>query len=301
METNLVPEKFQRLAIPGRVEIVSGHGGLPLVKITTPWSTAEIYPHGAHIAGFQKNGEPPLIFMSAKSYFALGKPIRGGVPICYPWFGNRDGEPSHGFARLTEWQLVKTSAAPDGAVTVTLALPGITGKSAWNSLRTEFVVTVSDTLTMELITSSESCDGTIELEECLHTYFHVGDISAVTLTGLEDAGFLDFAHGANGAPKPAEHAPIKIWQETNRSYIDTTSTVEIRDEKLKRVIRVEKANSKSTVVWNPWTTQKMPEDWGANEHLNMVCVESGNVKQNKILLAPGKTTSLKVVLSSRPV
>ena len=102
MQNNPTLEKLQRLAIPGRVEIVNGHGGLPLIKITTSWSTAEIYLHGAHVAGFQKNGEPPLIFMSAKSYFANGKPIRGGVPICFPWFGNRDGEPAHGFARLAE-------------------------------------------------------------------------------------------------------------------------------------------------------------------------------------------------------
>ena len=93
---------------------------------------------------------------------------------------------------------------------------------------------------------------------------------------------------------------MRISQETNRVYPDHTATVEIYDEKLKRTIRVEKFNSKSTVVWNPWTTQKMAEDWGANEHLNMVCVESGNVKQNKISLAPGKTAALKVVLSSAP-
>ena len=132
------------------VELTTGKGGLPLVKIRTPWSTAEIYLHGAHVTHFQKNGEPPLLFMSAKSHFAPGKPIRGGVPICFPWFGDRDGEPSHGFARIAEWQLVKTDVAPDGSVTLNLRLPEIPGRDAWNTLRTEFVVTVSDTLTMEL-------------------------------------------------------------------------------------------------------------------------------------------------------
>jgi len=301
MSNNLVSEKLRRLEISGRVAIVNGHGGLPLVKITTPWSTAEIYLHGAHVAGFQKNGEPPLIFMSAKSFFDTGKPIRGGVPICFPWFGNRDGEPSHGFARLTEWALVNTAAAPNGAVTLTLALPGISGSSKWNSLRTEFVVTVADKLTMELTTTSESCDGALEIENCLHTYFHVGDISAVSLTGLQGAPFDDFAFGAGGARRAADISALRITQETNRVYPDNAATVEIIDEKLQREIRVEKNNSNSTVVWNPWTTQKMPEDWGTNEHLNMVCVESGNVKQNKILLAPGNLAALKVVLSSAPL
>ena len=298
MSKNSTAKNLRRHEIAGRVEITNGHGGLPLLKITTPWSVAEIYLHGAHIAGFQKNGEPPLIFMSAKSFFAPGKPIRGGVPICFPWFGGREGEPAHGFARLTEWQLVKTNAAANGTVTVTLALPNIPGREAWKILRTEFVVTVGEKLTMELTTANESCDETLEFEACLHTYFQVGDIGAVSVTGLEGAAYLNFAEGDNAVPRPAESYAITINRETNRTYCGTTATVEIRDASLKRVIRVENFGSQSTVAWNPWTTQKMPEDWGTGEHLNMVCVESGNVKADKISLAPGKTSALKVVLSS---
>jgi D-hexose-6-phosphate mutarotase len=299
MSTNL--EQLKKHEIPGRVTVSVSDGGLTKIIITSKSSTAEVYPHGAHVTHFQKYGEPPLIFMSLKSWFAPGKPIRGGVPICFPWFGNREGEQSHGFARITEWQLVQTSAAADGTVTVRLALPGITGQSDWNSLRTEFLVTVSDTLTMELITTNESCDGSIEIENCLHTYFQVGDIGSVALQGLQGAPFDDFAFNAGGARRAADTAALRITQETNRVYPDNSAAVEIRDEKLKRAIRVEKFDSKSTVVWNPWTTQKMPEDWGTSEHLNMVCVESGNVKQNKILLGPGKTSALKVVISSAPL
>lgn len=298
MEINLVPEKLRRLEIPGRVEIVNDNGGLPMVKVRTPWSTAEVYLHGAHVAAFQKNGEPPLIFMSRNSCFAPDKAIRGGVPICFPWFGNRDGEPSHGFARMTGWELVKTGAAPDGTVTLQFALPEIPGRETWKSLRTEFIVTAGETLTMELTATNDACGETIEIENCLHTYFHVGDIGAVSIHGLEGAAFLDFAFGANGTPKPAESDPIKIERETNRTYIDTAATVEIRDEKLKRIIRVEKFNSQSTIVWNPWTTQKLPDDFDPSEHSQMVCVESGNVKQNKLSLAPGKSAALKVVLRS---
>ena len=283
------------------VELTTGQGGLPLVKIRTPWSMAEICLHGAQITHFQKSGEPPLLFMSAKSHFATGEPIRGGVPICFPWFGNRDGEPSHGFARITEWQLVKTDAASDGAVTLTFALPQIPGRDAWTNLRADFVVTVADTLTMELVAANDSCDRKLEIENCLHTYFHVSDIGAVSLTGLQDAVFLDFAAGDTGTRKPAENFPIKIQRETNRTYVDTASTVEIHDEKFRRAIRVEKSGSSSTVVWSPWTTQKLPDDFDPAEHKHMVCVESGNVKQNKISLAPGQTASLKVILSSMPL
>jgi D-hexose-6-phosphate mutarotase len=298
MSNNASLEKLQRLAIPGRVEIVSGCGQLPLVKITTLRSVAEIYLHGAHVAAFQKNGEPPLLFMSAKSHFAPKLPIRGGVPICFPWFGNRDGEPSHGFARSTEWQLVKTASAPDGTVTLHFTLPAIPGRAAWKNLRTEFIVTVADTLTMELITANDGCDETLEIENCLHTYFHVVDLGAVSVHGLEGSAYLNFAEGDNGVPRPAENFPIRINRETNRTYVDTASSVEIHDENLNRKIRVEKFNSQSTIVWNPWTTQKLPDDFDPAEHKKMVCVESGNVKQNKISLAPGKTSALRVVLSS---
>jgi glucose-6-phosphate 1-epimerase len=281
------------------VEMTTGNGGLPLVKIRTPSSTAEIYLHGAHVTGFQKKGEPPLIFMSPKSHFAPGKPIRGGVPVIFPWFGNRDGEPSHGFARITEWQPVKTPSAPDGAVTLHFALPEIPGREAWKNLRTKFIVTVSNTLTMELIATNESCDETLEIEDCLHTYFHVGDIGAVFITGLQGASYIDNAGDGHGALKTDGEPTLRITKETNRLYQNTASIAEIRDELLKRTIRVEKFNSQSTVVWNPWTTQKLPDDFDPAEHRHMVCVESGNVKQNKISLAPGKTSVLKVVISSQ--
>ncbi len=298
MQINLISEKLRRLEISGCVEIVNGRGGLPLVKVTTPWSTAEVYLLGAHVAGFQQNGEPPLLFMSAKSWFENGKPIRGGVPICFPWFGGRDGEPAHGLVRILPWELVEAAAATNGAVTIRLRLAKGSLKSEWAALRTELVVTVAETLTMELVATNESADQTLEVENCLHTYFQVGDIGAVSLTGLQNAPFNDFAAGAAGAGKVENDAVLRIAKETNRVYPDNTATVEIRDEKLKRLIRVEKSNSKSTVVWNPWTTQKLPDDFDPAEYSQMVCVESGNVKQNKISLAQGKATALKVVLSS---
>jgi len=300
MNDSTISGLLRKLEIPGRVAISTGHGGLPKINVKTGFSTAEIYMHGAHVTGFQKKGEPSLLFMSSKSWFEPGKPIRGGVPVIIPWFGNREGEPSHGFARITEWQLVKTSVAPDGAVTLQFALPEIS-REAWKNLRTEFIVTVADTLSMELVAANDGCDETLEIENCLHTYFQVGDIGAVYLTGLRDAPFNDFAAGETGTRKVEHDLFLRIAKETNRAYTDNTATVEIHDESLKRMIRVEKFNSRSTVVWNPWTTQKLPDDFDPAEHKHMVCVESGNVKQNKISLAPGKTSALKVVLSSAPL
>jgi D-hexose-6-phosphate mutarotase len=284
---------------PNPVAPTTGNGGLPLVKVKTPWSTAEIYLHGAHVAGFQKNGEPPLLFLSAKSVFAPSKAIRGGVPICFPWFGPRTGGPAHGFARFTAWELTDTATAPDGSVTIRLQLPQSALPPEWAGLRAEFSVTVAATLTMELVARNESPDTTLAIENCLHTYFHVGDIAAVTLTGLAGAPFDDFAAGATGERKVQTEAALRIMQETNRVYPAATGTVEIHDAQLRRVIRVEKSNSASTVVWNPWTTQKLPDDFDPAEHRRMVCVESGNVKADRLELAPGAVAALRVVLGSR--
>jgi len=143
MEITAVAEQLRKFEIPGRVTFARGSGGLPKINITTGRSTAEIYLHGAHVTGFQKNGEPPLLFMSAHSHFAAGEPLRGGVPICFPWFGPRAGQPAHGLARIRSWEL---AAAPvhDDAVTVRLHLPPTALPPEWSALRTEFIVTVAE-------------------------------------------------------------------------------------------------------------------------------------------------------------
>jgi glucose-6-phosphate 1-epimerase len=294
-------EQLVQHEIPGRVAISNGKGGLVKVVVTTKISAMEIYLHGAHVTGFQKIGEPPLIFVSAKSHFGAGEAIRGGVPICFPWFGSRTGGPSHGFARTSEWELMETSVAKDGAVTVRLRLPMAGLKPAWSALRTEFVITVADTLTMELIATNNSADQPLEIENCLHTYFQVGDIGAVSITGLQGASYVDNAGDGHGALKTDGDPVLLITRETNRLYQDTVAPVEIRDESLNRTIHVEKFNSNSTVVWNPWRTQKLPDDFDPAESARMVCVEAGNIKGNKISLAPGKTSVLRVGLSSKPL
>ena len=295
-----VTERLRKLEIPGRTTFATGNGGLPKINITTPRSAAEIYLHGAHVTHFQKTGERPLLFLSARSQFVPGQSIRGGVPICFPWFGPRENAGVHGFARITAWSLEATASLPDGGVTLRFRLPPTDAGSAWPPFDAAFAVTVTDRLTMELATANRSPDRPLEFENCLHTYFAVGDISAVSLAGLETKLFDDFAHGAGGVRKEGDPSPLRITQETNRVYFDHAGAVEIHDDVLRRTIRVVKENSSSTVVWNPWTTQKLPDDFDPAEYRRMVCVESGNVKQNKLMLPPGQTITLKVVLSSQP-
>jgi D-hexose-6-phosphate mutarotase len=297
MKTAAIPERLRKFEIPGCVAFASGHGGLPKITVTTGRSAAEIYPHGAHATGFQKNGEPPLLFLSRLSQFAAGKAIRGGVPICFPWFGPREGDVMHGFARTAEWELIETAATPGDDATVRFRLPAAIAGAGWPEFRAEFAVTVADQLTMELVVTNRSPDRNFEFEHCLHTYFAVGDITQVSITGLQGAPYLDKTD--QGARKLESADALRITAETNRFYPDAPGAVEIHDAKFRRTIRVEKSHSASTVVWNPWTTQRMP-DFDPAEHRQMVCVESGNVGRNKLSLPPGQTAGLKVILSSRP-
>ena len=282
---------------PARVTFLDGRGDLPMVEITTMWSTAEIYLHGAHVTNFKKAGEPPLLFLSQCSRFEEKQPIRGGIPVIFPWFGAREGLPMHGFARAKTWEIKEVLPATDGSISVRFSLPDSPEAGGYPPFLAEYVVTVNESLTLELIVTNKSTDSELEFEECLHTYFAVEDIASTSIVGLKGISYLDKV--ANFAKKTETEDTIKIGSEVDRVYLDATGTVEIRDDRMGRVIRVEKENSASTVVWNPWIAkaQQMP-DFGNEEYQKMVCVESGNVNVNKVVMTPGKSATLKVTLSS---
>jgi len=296
--TNL--ENQAPTAPQGRVAFLDGQNELPMLEITTPWSTAEIYLNGAHVTHFKKQEEPPLLFMSQCSRFAEGQPIRGGIPIIFPWFGQREGLSQHGFARVKTWEVKEVLPAPDGSVSVRLRLPECNEACTLPAFSVDYVVTVSNTLTLELQTTNQSKDDILTFEDCLHTYFEVGDCTAISIIGLKGVSYLDKV--ANFAAATETNDAIRIASEVDRVYRDTAGPVEILDPRFGRKILVDKQGSASTVVWNPWIakSQKMP-DFGNDEYERMVCVESGNVGANEIKLAPGQTSVLTVRLSSEPL
>ena len=284
-------------AVPhGRVTFLDGRGDLPMIEITTPRSTAEVYFHGAHVTHFQKQDEPPLLFLSQCSNFADRQPIRGGIPIIFPWFGRPADLPGqHGFARIKDWELREFTSSADGNVTVRFRLPDCSDAVGCVPCSVEYAVTVSDTLKAELVVTNKS-RAEFEFENCLHTYLSVGDVKAVSVVGLKGVDYLDQLNSF--ARRTESEDAIRIASEVDRIYLDTQHAVEIRDESLRRVIRVEKEGSISTVVWNPWIAKsKAMRDLGDEEYTGMICLESGNVALNRIKLPPGKSTRLKVKVS----
>jgi D-hexose-6-phosphate mutarotase len=280
----------------GQSQLVNGKGNLQMLRVETGWSAAEIYLHGAHVTHFQKQGEPPLLWLSQSSKFDDQSPIRGGIPIILPWFGAREGSPAHGFARVRKWEL-KETAASDGGTKVHLHLPAGAAVPGFPPFTADYFVTVGKALELELVVTNSPGGGTLVFEDCLHTYFTVGNIGAVSVTGLKGVRYLDKVAG--GVEKTETDEAIRVSSEVDRVYQDTTSAVAIHDGKLKRKILVEKSGSHSTVVWNPWVAKsKAMADFGDEEYHGMVCVESGNVGKNKLTLAPGAQSSLTVKLSS---
>ncbi|MGL4398409.1 MAG: D-hexose-6-phosphate mutarotase [Luteolibacter sp.] len=280
---------LDQLEIPGRVSLVDGEGGLRKIVVESLDAAAEIYLHGAHVTRFEKKGEPPLLFMSEASEFSHQKPIRGGVPVIFPWFGLREGLPAHGHARTGEWDWIETSLLPDESVSLRFRLP------RHEDFNVEYVIIVGKELTLELIIDHLG-ESAVEFETCLHTYFQISAIEAISIKGLSNCGFFDKLTNT----RALESAPeLRIGSEVDRVYQDTTATVEILDPGYERTIRIGKSGSNSTVVWNPWIdkSSRMP-DFGDEEYLRMVCVESGNVGPNKIILPAGGRSVMKVAISS---
>jgi D-hexose-6-phosphate mutarotase len=282
---------------PGRVMFLDGQGELPMIGISTMWSSAEVYLQGAHLTNFRKHGEPPVTFMSQCSRFTEGQPIRGGIPVIFPWFGMREGMGHHGFARIKNWELKEFAPAPDGSVSVRFRLPDCPEASSYPPFAADYVITVSEALTLQLIVTNKSAEDALTFENCFHTYFEVGDVTSISIHGLKGVSYLDKV--ANFAQKTETSDAIRISSEVDRIYFDTSGPVEIHDPRLGRKIRIEKQGSNSTVVWNPWIARSQQmSDFGNDEYQRMVCIESGNVASNEITLPPGRTSTLTAKFNS---
>jgi glucose-6-phosphate 1-epimerase len=287
------------MKLPDTVRIEAGRGGLRRVAINTPLAQAEIYLHGAHVTRFQPHGQKPMLFMSGKSWFEPGKPIRGGVPICFPWFGPRqDGRqgPAHGFARLVEWELTGAETASDGAVEIGFRfVSNAATREHWDGdFEMNYRVRVGAALGLELLVRNTSSQP-IRIEEALHTYLAVSDVRQVSIEGLAGTTYSDRV----GTPHTATEgtAPIRITAETDRVYMDTRSTCVVHDPGWLRRLVVEKTGSETSVVWNPWIAKaKAMPDFGDDEWPAMLCIETCNVRGHAVAIAPGQSHAMGAVI-----
>jgi len=286
-------------AIPGTLEFVPLPGDLVAVQLRNPFAAATVALHGGHVMSYIPHGESDLLWMSKRSNFAADKPIRGGIPVCWPWFGAHPTDPAmpaHGFARLRDWEFKSGSRLANGGTRISLALPARREIAAlWpHRFSLELVVTVADRLEVELVAGNPG-DSPFTFTAALHSYFAVGDIAAVAVAGLDGVEYLDTVGGRNA--REIQRGPIAFAAETDRIYLDTVAPCLIHDASRGRTIRVEKSGSRTTVVWNPWIAKaaRMP-DFGDTEYREMLCVETANAGADAVALQPGQRHNLKTII-----
>jgi D-hexose-6-phosphate mutarotase len=261
------------------------------IQVRTDFSAATIALQGAHVMTWQPNGQVPVIWLSPQAKFAPGKSIRGGVPLCWPWFGPHATEaayPGHGFARTIPWSLFDARKLPDGRVRLEFK-PVMNDAELvqWPHASTvRNVITIGQELVIGLATRNNG-NTSFQLGQALHTYFEVGDIRKTTIVGLSGCEYIDKVAG--GARKQQEGA-VTFNGETDRVYLGTAGYCEIRDPVLGRTLLITSTGSRSTVVWNPGAEKaaKMG-DFGPDGENKMVCVETANAVDDVIMLAPGET------------
>lgn len=296
-------EKLQnRFGITGLARFEEGMGKLPRIAITTPAAEAAIYLHGAHVAHYKPAGQRGVLFLSAASQYRTGKPIRGGIPICFPWFAAREGQPDapmHGVVRLSEWSVESIQRTGEGASVILQFKSNTATKMSFDGdfeLRYQVLIGPTLDLTLE-VRNTGSREFTFE--EALHTYFAVADSRKITIEGLQGIDYI--SKSENMQRKTQTDRLITIDREVDRVYQNTQAPCRLEDPGFGRSIIVEKENSSTTVVWNPWIDKSQAmSDFGDQEWTEMVCIETANTAENAVRLAAGQTHRLRAVIHSTP-
>lgn len=292
-----------KFTIPQIVHFDAGEGGLTRIIVTTGAAEAHIYLQGGHVWHYQPEGQIPVLSANTKSWFEPGKPIRGGVPVCFPWFGQRADDPqapNHGFARLDPWQVESVTQTGADQVEITLAFfAEHKTQEQWpHKFELRHRVTIGPSLAMELLTRNID-SSPFTYEQALHTYFSVSDVRNVKVHGLENTFYLD--KGDVDQPIQQPSTPLTFTSETDRVYINTQATCILEDPGSHRKIVIEKSGSNTTVVWNPWLdkARDMP-DFSDDQWTGMLCIETCAAKDDAVTLQPGQEHVLRAHIKTIP-
>lgn len=294
-----------QFGINGQLIFREDPSGLMVAEINNAQATASLCLQGAHLMSWQpKSQAVPVVWLSRDAKFAAGKSIRGGAPVCWPWFGAHVSEssfPGHGYARTVPWQVIESGSEPNGATRLTLRLEkNEKTRAQWPYTCTlDLNVIIGETLRMELITENTGTTDFV-IGEALHTYLQVSDIGAVSMTGLNGCDYWD---KVGDATLRKQTGAISFSGETDRVYINTAAECVIEDDRLKRRIYVTKSGSLSTVVWTPWSekAEKMGDMGQPDGWREMVCVESANAIENIVKIVAGTRHSLIAEYRAEPV
>ncbi|MEQ1718721.1 MAG: D-hexose-6-phosphate mutarotase [Hyphomicrobium sp.] len=271
----------------GAVHFEERFGGLVAV-LTTANANAVVALQGAQVLSFVPAGQDDVLWLSPAARLGTGRAVRGGVPICWPWFGahpSDSSKPAHGLVRVRDWQVVGSASSVAHSRLVMAVAPAAGDGSLWpGGAWLQLEITLTDTLALALATENRGGD-VLAITGALHTYLAVGDISNATIEGLSGRPYIDqlaaqVMHG--------DAAPVTITGEIDRIYQETADTVTVVDHARGRRVNIAKQGSRSTVVWNPWIEKNARlGDLGAEGYRRMVCVETANAGSDVVTLAAG--------------
>jgi D-hexose-6-phosphate mutarotase len=281
---------YEKFKIPEHVSIVTGEGNLPKILVNTIFATAEIYLHGAHVTSFVPAGHGDLFWVSPLSPFRAGKAIRGGVPICFPWFGphpERTDFPAHGFVRIKEWTLESSALLSDGKVEIVLTTESDEQtRQFWAvDFKLEMRVTIGSELKLELITTNTDSKPFV-YEECFHTYFSVTDVHRTLVKGLENTPFLDKLDKDKPAVLSSSLAPDRPV-----TYLFPKSTPDTQiDDMIGKITIISRQDGfKGTVVWTPGENAEVSFTDIGNSWKKFICLEAVNCGDYSVNLLVGNS------------
>ncbi|MBX8567295.1 D-hexose-6-phosphate mutarotase [Pseudomonas cichorii] len=253
---------------------------------------------GAHILSYQVAGQEPLIWLNDGALFKQSKPIRAGIPVCWPWFGSLERNPqsvqamrqssepakAHGEVRTLDWELLGIGEDGD-ALLVEFVLPQAEGHlPGWpHNVALKLSIRLDHALNVSLVSYNNGSE-TVSFSQALHTYFAISDIHQIHIEGLDGLRYIETLENWEERQQSGD---LTFVGETDRIYKDTPPLLSIVDPEWKRRVHIQTSGSKSAVLWNPWIdkTSKLvdmkPDGWQ-----RMVCVETANVLDDVVTLAP---------------
>ena len=291
--------------IPTHPTVIEGPGGLPMIEVDNAHATARVSLYGGQVLAYRPHGAAAdLLFVSEQAHYQPGKAVRGGVPVCWPWFGPDPqalGRPAHGFARTRRWDLRQTMVLPGGETRLVLGLNDMAETRAlWpHAFDLSLAITVGRTLRLALTTRNTDTTP-LTITQALHSYFAVGDIAQTRVQGLDGCAYTDKAAGARSAVK-RQTGDVTVAAEVDRIYSGVPPSLTLMDGALARTLRITSEGSHTAVVWNPWAAIAAGmADLQDDEYRRFVCVETANAGAEVITLAPGSTHTLVAQIAAGP-
>lgn len=299
-------ELNRRFAVTQAIQFVAGPAGLPHLQLNGPWGKARLCVQGAQLLHWQPRGARQVLWLSPRAQFAAGQAIRGGIPICWPWFGAHPNQPAaarHGYARTALWQVVSCQQDMLGGIQVNLKLPADAAPAGdWpQPIWAELNIQISNAGLVLSLWTHNLGDAPVQISQALHTYFAVSDVQQVSVQGLAGLSYVDKL--AEGGQLCTQTDELSIDGAVDRVYLDTPAECRLIDPRWQRCIHIQKRGSASTVVWNPGAEQaeQLSDMGNAANYLRMLCIESANVGPNAFELAPGASHELWTAYRVEPL